>query len=356
VGQFKGISQTIPVYEAIGIGHFDDLAFDQDFKKDELKVYEKIVKNNPDLLWLILDLAHYYFDQEEYSKSSEKYQQVIEILPDFAPAHMYLGRCWFRQYRYEEAKYSLERALQLNPLSPRANNFLAVCLRRLAYKYRQDDPKEGKELFKTALELHDLAKQRVKKNEPPYIWSLNGLARTIAEAEHARGHFSLDEAQGFAETALNLIKIYRGQTKNKGKEINKEHLVLDTIGYIYLKRWEAVKNSGKITADAENLLKRAEENFNNALKSVNERKAAAGDDPGIMGNRNYSEKLSEIYFHLAKLYYKWNEFKKRKKFIRMAKQQAELAKQTAKKINDEFLQNQYWYGEVQEILNKLSSK
>lgn len=337
IGPFKGISQTIPVYEAIGIGHFDDQAFEPKFKPEEIKTYELAVTNNPDMVWLLLDLGHYYFDAENYEKSADKYQQVINIIPDFPPAHLYLGRCRFRSYRYEEAVCSLECALQLNELSPRANNFLAVCLRRLAYKYRFEKSEGWKEFYRKALKLQDRARRitTTTPDNPAYMWALNGLARTIAEATpEARSHFSLKNAENFANEALELIEKYKEKTKKRGRTIDKGHLVLDTIGYIYLKRFEE-RELGNYKLDE--LFIGAEKNFEKAIKSLKRR----GNNER-MGKKNYYEKLSEIYFHLALLYkVSGDSIKARKK--------AKKAIEIAEKVDAKFLRNQYWYEEASRI-------
>ncbi|UCH93613.1 MAG: tetratricopeptide repeat protein [Candidatus Aminicenantes bacterium] len=338
VGPFKGISQTIPVYQAIGIGHFDDQAFEPSFEEKELKIYENAVTKNPDMVWLLLDLGHHYFDKEKYEESAEKYQQVINIIPDFAPAHLYLGRCWFRSYRYEEAVCSLERALQLNELSPRANNFLAVCFRRLAYKYKSEHPERCKEYYRKALELQDRARRITTSENPAYLWALNGLARTIAEAiPEARSHFSLESAEMFAKQALELIKNYKNETEKKGRAIDKEHLVLDTLGYIYLKRIEE-KEPGK--HKLANLFDMAKNELLKAIEVLERRKS----NDENMGKKNYNEKLSEIHFHLALLHKALNECNE-------AKKEAEIAIDIAKRVDksEKFLKNQYWYEEAKEL-------
>jgi tetratricopeptide (TPR) repeat protein len=341
IGPLKGISQTIPVYEAIGIGHFDDRAFGPRFDTNELQTYEQAVTNNPDMIWLLLDLGHHYFDDEKYDKSAEKYKQVINIIPEFAPAYMYLGRCWFRCYRYEEAKDSLERALQLNPLSPRANSFLAVCLRRLAYKYAFERQEGWKDLFRRALELQDRAKritapENSNQWNPAYLWALNGLSRTIAEAgKEARAHFSLNDAENFANKALVLADEYKQRYG-----IDKKHLVFETLGYIYFKRCEE-RECGK--KDLQTLLSEAKGTFNKAIEALKERNKTTK-----IGEKNYHEKLSEIHFHIALLNKVWGEFEEEK--INEAKNEVRLAMDIAKKVNEKFLQDQYWYNEAIAIL------
>ncbi|MFQ5639751.1 MAG: tetratricopeptide repeat protein [bacterium] len=334
ISPLKGISQTIPVYEVIGIGHFDDQAFEPKFDDNELEIYEQAVANNPDMIWLLLDLGHYYFDVEKYDQSAQKYQQVINIIPDFAPAHMYLGRCWFRRYRYEEARYSLERALELSQHSPRANSFLAVCLRRLAYQYKLENREGSLQLFRRALELQDRARRIASCGDPAHLWALNGLSRTIAESgKEARAHFSLNDAEKFAKEALDYIKRYHNITESKGQAIYKEHLVLDTLGYIYLKRCEERELGNH---SWKNLPIKARETFLSALKALSDRNETS------MGARNYNEKLSEIHFHLALL-------EKICGNPEQSKKEALIAMKTAKKIDQKFLQDQYWYNEAMSL-------
>jgi class 3 adenylate cyclase/tetratricopeptide (TPR) repeat protein len=342
IGPFKGISQTIPVYEAIGIGHFDDQAFEPGFKDNELEIYELAVTNNPDMVWLLLDLGHYYFDVENYERSAEMYQQVINIIPDFAPAHMYLGRCWFRSYRNEEAVCSLECALQLNKLSPRANNFLAVCLRRLAYKYRFEKGEGWKELYRKALELQDRARRITTPENPAHLWALNGLSRTIAEADNeSRSHFSLEDAEEFAKNALALIREYRKKTRERGGEIDKEHLVLETLGYIYLKRLEEKDYRGY---GLNELFNKSEQYFIEAKNTLERRNK---NEKEKMGNKSYHEKLSEIYFHVALL----NKVSGK---VEDAKEKATKAIQAASDVDEKFPTNQYWYKEAEDMLRPVN--
>jgi class 3 adenylate cyclase len=345
VGPFKGISQSIPVYEAIGIGHFDDQAFRPRFGRDELEVYEEALKSNPDMIWLLLDLGHHYFDDDDdkdnYEKSAEKYQQVINIIPDFGPAHMYLGRCWFRRYHYEEAKYSLERALEINELSPRTNSFLAVCLRRLAYRYRSEARPGWKDFFIRALDLHDRARRIAtpKKGaqwDSAYLWALNGLARTIAEAgDKARGHFSLDDAESFAEEALGLVREFRENSRSKGLEIDKEHLVRHTLGCVYLKRCEETKFGKHEWGD---LRSETEDAFRKAIEALERRNRTCE-----MGKKNYHEKLAEIRFHLALL-------SKACKDQKRLEEQVKSAMDTGMEVGKKFLEDQYWYDEAAALL------
>jgi tetratricopeptide (TPR) repeat protein len=104
------------VYEVKSVGHVEDTAFAPSLSAEEdIPIYEKAVEYNPHDLWLILDLAHYYFDKEEYEKAADKYKSAIEIDPKFAPAHMYLGRALYRNLCDKDALSHLERARELNP-------------------------------------------------------------------------------------------------------------------------------------------------------------------------------------------------------------------------------------------------
>ena len=192
---FKGIAQRIPIYEVKSVGHVEQTEFPTAklSERDE-EIYDQAVESNPHDLWLILDLAHHYFDKEEYDKAVETYRLAIEVDPDFSPAHMYLGRAHFRNLMYEDALPHIEQARELNPESTRANNFLAVCLRRLGYKYRQKGRLEWKNYYERALNFHEVAMRIAANDFTRYQWAFNAFALTVADADDARGNRSLEEA------------------------------------------------------------------------------------------------------------------------------------------------------------------
>lgn len=215
---FKGIAQPVPVYEIKSFGHVEDTAFAPSLKDPEVSIYQHAVEHNPHELWLILDLAHHYFDSEDYGKAAETYNLALEVDPEFAPAHMYLGRSYYRDFQDAQALPHLERAREKNPDSARANNFLGVCLRRLAYRSRHgSDPGElstekWKDLYRKAIEYHKVAMRIAEQDPKRYIWAFNAYAMTYALAihenalwDHVPTHGEKDQALIEAEKQIDSV-------------------------------------------------------------------------------------------------------------------------------------------------------
>lgn len=281
VPQLKGLPAAPTIYEAKSIGHFDDRAFKQgiEFDNDEnLGVYESIVRANPDEVWLLLDLAHKYFDTGEYEKAARKYESVIEVDPEFAPAHAYLGRAYLRDYRLPEAQSCLERAVELNPGQARANNYLAVCLRRLAVLALYDRQLErARELLQRAVHYHDRA-CRISAGEGAlsFPWARNALNWTIAQCAGFESQMSLPYGIEGAYTDAGSL---HQSIVNSPLWQAKQHLTLHSLGFIKLRQ---------------NQWGPALTHLRHAMAALDHRKGDSGLD-----EKGYAEKKSELLFHMG---------------------------------------------------------
>ncbi len=280
VPDLKGIATAPIIYEAKGIGHFDDKAFPQSPEFDDpenLELYEKIVSNNPDQIWLLLDLAHKYFDIGEYDKAAERYKLVIEADPEFAPAFAYLGRAHFRNYRFAEAHAALENALNLSKDQARANHFFAVCLRReaLLILHKENSEPRARDLLQEAIGLHHKAFRTAELEQMDYTWALNGLNWTIAQSCDVRG---ISVPYGLKQAFESSEHLRSRMAETQG---TKEHLILHTLGFIQMQQKEY--------AAAKRFLKQAQEN-------LNKRKGEQTDAPDLKG---YAERKAEILYHLG---------------------------------------------------------
>jgi len=278
--QLKGILQAPVIYEAKGIGHFDDNAVpsSNEFVPDNLKIYESVVKANPDEIWLLLDLAHKYFDDGDYSKAAKKYEAVIATDPEFAAAYGYLGRSHFRDLRFMEAESALERSVELDPGQGRANNFLAVCLRRNALvAFGRGSKEKAAPLFERAVSLHERALRIAKLQGmlEDFPWAQNGLNYTIAYCRELGDKspvmpYKLEEAyENSCKLAESLGKSPRWQMKR--------HLVEHVSGFLacQLDRWH-----------------RAEDHFKKSLEGLDSRRATQQID-----EKGYAEQKAEVLFH-----------------------------------------------------------
>lgn len=345
VSSMKGFGHNIAVYEAIGIGHFDDAQFEAKLADTDKDTFKKAVERNPDMIWLLLDLGHYHFDREEYIESGQCYQKVVSLIRDFAPAHLYLGRCYYRRGMYEESRQALERALSYDPLSSRTNRFLAVCYRRLAYKYSRTGGQEQQagELYRRAFELHELALRQAPSESPEKLWALTGLAHTIAEADQRfRVSYSIEKAIEYAKEAQELL-----QMNGLKAYTEKAHLVLDTLGFAYVK--QANKNSNN--PEGEHSEAEAGECLSQALEIL-EMRRHGGDQQGgggRVGSRNYHEKYSEIRYHQALLEQQRRHFNEAVKHAVAAIETFCDAPEGGDKIGR--VEDQYWYEEADRIAN-----
>jgi len=292
--EFKGISVPPVTYEAKGIGHFDDKRFptSSELGESELQYLEDVVKAYPDEIWLLLDLAHKYFDEGKYDEAAEKYKEVLEVDASFAPAHMYLGRSHFRSYRMPEARAALERSLQLDPAKARANHFLAVCLRREALLALYDDqPEVATELFKRSIDLHQTACRIENLENLDYPWAENGLIATVAHSYELEAYYEKTTVAGFQNTtvarlvrpfdlqrALRKIRALLSKPSSVVSEMDKQHLFLHIEAVVLLQQKQYDEAKKKI---------------DEALKAL-EYRNKKGTPPD---EKAYAEKRAEMLFH-----------------------------------------------------------
>ena len=274
---FEGSAQPVPVYEIKSFGHVEDTAFAPLLNANDVTSYERAVAHNPHELWLVLDLAHHRFDSEEYSEAAEKYRLAIEIDPEFAPAHMYLGRSYYRDFQDDQAVAHLERARELNPDSARANNFLGVCLRRLAYrtKYPKTTSERGASTrvqgyYQRALDYHKTAMRIAEEKPVRYRWAFNAYGMTLAQAiqEDAWPATDLEKKQSLREAMAKVDAVLRLKPES-------QHNLFHHVRGLIL----AVQGR----------LDNAEEEFSSAVVFLRE-------DKGV-SPKKYREKMGEICFH-----------------------------------------------------------
>jgi tetratricopeptide (TPR) repeat protein len=307
VTEGKDIGET--VYEAQGVGHFDNEHFSAKAYTDDLEtqseVYERVVKRQPNQLWLLLDLAHHYFDKGEFDKAEEKYRAVLEFEPEFAPAWIYLGRSRFRDHRLEEAKVALEKGVQLSTENARANNFLAVCLRRLAIIRAREQARldEALALLDRSVDLHERAETLTQFKD--YPWVRNGLLWTKGQRLHIRFKNHPSSRRQLCEEMVGL----RQEAESFEKEFSelqdafkpKEHLVFHTLGFLALIHSDMLEELAKasplharqLRADSEESKREAKRLFEKALEGLRQRAQNNID------KKSRGEREAEIHWHLG---------------------------------------------------------
>jgi tetratricopeptide (TPR) repeat protein len=278
VAALKGLPTPPIIYEAKGIGHFDNKAFPQDAdfqSRANVELYEKLVAAEPDELWLVLDLAHKYFDGGDYEGAIRKYKAAIEVDPGFAPAYAYLGRAYFRNYCLGPAAAALRRAVEINPDHARASNFLGVCLRRQALQCHWGEPgheERGDELLREAVAWHERAIRVSTVEQMRFPWARNALNMTIAESykRPVQTPYRLPQALLHSRELLEDVDV---------RAERKEHLVLHTMGVIKLKlkSWDEARAY-----------------FRRALGLLEKRQQT---DPVSIDAKGFAERKAEILFH-----------------------------------------------------------
>lgn len=295
--ELKGIPVAPVIYEAKGIGHFDDKCFpDTERFRRGLEQYSALVETNPDEVWLLLDLAHWYFDEGNYEEAARRYKAVLEADSSFAPAQMYLGRAHFRNYRMPEAHAALQRSLQLDQSQARANHFYAVCLRREALTSLYEGQwGMAKELFKRSIEHHQTACRIVDLEDMVYPWAENGLIHTVAQSYELEAH---DHTTSISSTGVALIRPYDldgalSAIEDRLRDLplsvtdtGKQHLLKHTRAVVLLER--AVLSAKQEDHDV------ARDAIQEAIDELGERNKDKDMRPD---DKAYSDKLAEMLFH-----------------------------------------------------------
>jgi glucose-1-phosphate thymidylyltransferase len=158
----RGVYGACLVYELKAYGEVEDPEGVPPLTEQEIRFYGAALSKQPYDMWVLLQVARWFYDQERYGEAQRYYREAIATYPDFALAHLFLGRSFYRQNKFRDAQESLERAVAYEPDSARAHEFLAVACRR-------------RKEFEKAFYHH----QRSIDQDPQYPFAYNALAYTI---------------------------------------------------------------------------------------------------------------------------------------------------------------------------------
>lgn len=194
---YKGILHRSPVYEVKSPMHLEESWSARIIQtEDELQAFLLALEVNRTSLWLIMAVAHYYFDKEQYDKARDYYEAAIRIQPDYSVPRMYLGRTFYRSANLatdenrvvllRQAVDQLEQATKSGASrSVTAYDFLAVAYRRLGE-------------YDKAIDRH----RQALLLSPESKWARNGFAYTIAESRLAGRDTNLDQAAKLVSSLL----------------------------------------------------------------------------------------------------------------------------------------------------------
>ena len=138
-----GIHRPIRRNQASGT----DFLKQRKYKKAE-KVYEEIIKANPDDDKAYLELGMSYWFRGRPSEAEEMYKKSIEINPENDTAYCMLGMRYRHQKKYSKAEEMYEKAIEINPRKEWPYGDLGRC-----YMYQTDYAK-AERILKAAIELN----------------------------------------------------------------------------------------------------------------------------------------------------------------------------------------------------------
>ena len=180
------------------------------------KLYEQILKSNPDSVDALHFLGVLYFQNGQTAKGVELVTQALKLNPRYADAHNNLGNMLKTSGRLKEAELSYALALQCNENHVEALSNLGVIYRL------KNKPEEALTLLSRAAEL-----------APNTAFVQHSLAlalatlKRFAEADDAlRRAFELDDSLTYVFLSLGRtlsINGYRGQTIEMYRHLLEAH-------------------------------------------------------------------------------------------------------------------------------------
>ena len=107
-------------------------AFDRaDFLEKAAKVYELLLKTEPNSIPAYLNLGGLYYRGDLYEMAIPCYEKVIQFNPKHYHAHYWLARCYWKLERYYAAINTLEEVIEFLPTFKDALNLIGECYERI---------------------------------------------------------------------------------------------------------------------------------------------------------------------------------------------------------------------------------
>jgi len=90
-------------------------AFDHGLFLDSQKIYEKMLNEAPDNVYILSNLGVVYFRNQQLKLAEDSLKKAISVAPQDAFSHFTLGVVYYTEKRNQDAANSFARALAINP-------------------------------------------------------------------------------------------------------------------------------------------------------------------------------------------------------------------------------------------------
>jgi tetratricopeptide (TPR) repeat protein len=99
--------------------------------ENSIKVYEEILKNDPNSIPVFLNLGGLYYRRGKYEKAIPHYEKVIRANPKHYQGHYWLAMCYWKLQRYYAAINVLEEVIEFLPTFKDALNLMGECYEQI---------------------------------------------------------------------------------------------------------------------------------------------------------------------------------------------------------------------------------
>jgi len=96
-----------------------------------VKVYEELLKRDPNSIPVFLNLGGIYYRRGKYEKAIPYYEKVIRANPKHYQGHYWLAMCYWKLQRYYAAINTLEEVIEFLPTFKDALNLMGECYERI---------------------------------------------------------------------------------------------------------------------------------------------------------------------------------------------------------------------------------
>jgi len=99
--------------------------------ESSIKVYEEILKKDPQSIPVFLNMGGLYFRRGMFEKAIHYYEKVTHLNPKHYQGHYWLAMCYWRLQRYYAAINTLEEVIEFLPTFKDALNLMGECYERI---------------------------------------------------------------------------------------------------------------------------------------------------------------------------------------------------------------------------------
>ena len=99
--------------------------------KRAVRVYEEVLRRDPDNLAVFLNLGGVYYRRGMFEKAILYYEKVISLNPKHYHGHYWLAMCYWKLQRYYAAINTLEEVIELLHTFKAALNLIGECYEQI---------------------------------------------------------------------------------------------------------------------------------------------------------------------------------------------------------------------------------